>query len=67
MSERIWHSTAQAADRAGCHADTVRKAAEAGELHGTQRKTKGRWRIHRDCLDAWCAGEQCQHQTAGAA
>lgn len=67
MSERIWHSTATAADRAGCHPDTVRKAVEDGSLHGTQRKAKGRWRIHRDCLDAWCGGELCQHQTAGAA
>jgi excisionase family DNA binding protein len=67
MSERIWFSTSEAADHARCHADTVRKAAEAGELHGIQRKAKGRWRIHRNCLDAWCAGEQCAHQIAGAA
>lgn len=66
MSSRIWHDTSQAAEHAGCHPDTVRKAAEAGELHGSQRKKKGRWRIHVDCLDAWCAGEQCQHQLAVA-
>lgn len=67
MSARIWHSTAQAADHSNYHPDTVRKALENGELHGSQRKPKGRWRIHVDCLDAWCAGESCQHQTAGAA
>jgi hypothetical protein len=67
MSERIWHNTAQAGERSGSHPDTVRKAVEAGELHGTQRKAKGRWRIHRDCIDAWCAGQQCQHQMSGAA
>ena len=61
MSERIWHNTAQAAARAGCHSDTVLKALEAGELHGSQRKAKGRWRVHVDCIDAWCAGEACEH------
>lgn len=67
MSTRIWHGTADAADHARCHPDTVLKACESGELHGIQRKPKGRWRIHIDCLDAWCGGEQCQHQMSGAA
>jgi excisionase family DNA binding protein len=60
--ERIWLDVKQAAERAGNHAQTIRKALEAGELHGTQRVTGGRWRIHRDCLDAWCAREKCAHQ-----
>lgn len=64
MSERIWFNTSQAADHANNHADTIRKALEAGTLHGIQRKTKGRWRIHRDCLNAWCGGERCEHQVA---
>lgn len=67
MNVRIWHNTAQAAEHAGCHPDTVRKAAESGDLHGAQRKPNGRWRIHVDCLDAWCAGAKCDHQIAGAA
>lgn len=67
MSTRLWFSTTQAADHAGCHRDTVIKACESGELHGSQRKPKGRWRIHVDCLDSWCAGEKCGHQLAGAA
>lgn len=67
MSIRLWLNTAQAADHAGCHPVTVRKALEAGELHGAQRTTAGRWRIHVDCLDAWCGGEQCEHQRTGAA
>lgn len=67
MSERIWFNTAQAADYSNFHADTLRKALEDGELHGTQRKVGARWRIHRRCLDAWCGGEQCEHQMAGAA
>ena len=66
MSERIWHNTAQAADRASCHGDTVLKALEADELHGYQRKTGGRWRIHVDCLDAWLLGAKCKHQEAAA-
>lgn len=66
MSERIWLSTAQAADRAGCHRDTVLKALEAGELHGTQRKAKGRWKIHVTCVDAWNLGESCEHSAVAS-
>lgn len=67
MSQRIWMNTAQAADHAGVHIDTIRKAVEGGELHGTQRKVKGRWRIHITCLDAWCSGDHCEHQSADVA
>lgn len=66
MSTRIWLNTAQAADHAGCHKDTVLKACESGELHGRQRKAKGRWRIHVDCLDAWCEQRPCDHDAAVA-
>lgn len=66
MSARIWFNTTQAADHAGCHRDTVLKAVEDGALHGTQRTVKGRWRIHVDCLDAWCGGVKCGHQMAVA-
>lgn len=66
MNERIWHSTATAAAEVGSHVDTIRKALEAGELHGAQRIAKGRWRVHRDCLAAWALGEDCAHQMAGA-
>lgn len=64
---RLWLNTAQAADHAGNHPDTIRKAAESGELHGSQRKAGGRWRFHVRCLDAWAAGTKCDHQIAGAA
>lgn len=56
---RIWFNTAQAADHTGRHADTVRKALEAGELHGHQRKSGGRWSTHVECLDAWVGGSEC--------
>lgn len=63
----IWLDTAAAAGRASRHEQTVRKALEAGELHGGQRVAGGRWRIHVDCLDAWCLGEKCTHQKQRAA
>ncbi len=66
MGTRIWLNTAQAAERAGCHRDTILKALESGELHWAQRKVKGRWRIHVDCLDAWGLGERCEHKVAAA-
>ena len=62
MSARTWHSTSTGADHTGYHTVTLLKALESGELHGSQRKPKGRWRIHVDCLDAWVAGEKCEHQ-----
>lgn len=66
-NDRIWHSTATAGAEVGSHPSTILKALEAGELHGAQRKKKGRWRIHRDCLAAWALGEPCQHRQDGAA
>lgn len=65
-TELIWLTTAQAAERAGRHPTTVRKALEAGELHGGQSKTRGRWRVHRACVDAWALGEDCPHQDVKA-
>lgn len=62
MDDRIWFTTQQAADHIGLHRDTVLKALEAAELHGAQPKKRGRWRIHRDCLDAWAFGQKCPHQ-----
>jgi excisionase family DNA binding protein len=66
MTTRIWFATGTAAEYVDCHPNTILKAAESGELHGTQRKTRGRWRIHVDCLDAWAAGEKCRHQQVAA-
>lgn len=67
MSTRIWLTTHEAAERAGCHRDTVAKACESGAMHGGQRTKNGRWRIHVDCLDAWVLKEPCRHQIAAAA
>jgi excisionase family DNA binding protein len=64
VNDRIWFNTAQAAEHSGRHPVTVRRALESGQLHGGQPKAGGRWRIHRDCLDAWLLGTQCPHATA---
>lgn len=60
--ERIWFNSAQTAQHVNSHRDTVLKAAEAGELHGYQRTARGRWRFHRECIDAWMTGAACAHQ-----
>ena len=52
---RVWLTTAQAAEHTGYHPDTIRKALEAGELRGKQRRPGGHWRVHVDVLDAWGA------------
>lgn len=67
MTTRLRLNTKQAAEHSGRNVTTILKALESGELHGGQRKVKGRWSIRIECLDAWCDGEPCEHQTAGAA
>jgi hypothetical protein len=62
MTDLIWLTTAQAAARAQKHVQTIRKALEAEELHGSQRVVGGPWRIHVDCLDAWCLSSRCPHE-----
>jgi excisionase family DNA binding protein len=66
-SDLIWLTTRQAADRVGRHPVTVRRALEAGDLHGGQTAANCSWRIHRDCVDAWALGEPCPHQDTAAA
>ena len=65
--ERYWLSAVETAERANCHHVTVLKAVEAGELHGIQRKKYARWKFRPACVDAWLAGERCEHQAAEAA
>ena len=47
------YTTAQAAERAGVHERTVRRALGAGTLTG--HTIAGRWRIKADDLAAWLA------------
>lgn len=65
-TELLWLTTSQAAVRTGRHPVTIRRALEAGELHGGQRKANAPWRTHRDCVDAWALGEPCPHHDAKA-
>lgn len=54
-------TTAEAALTTKHHPETVTRALRLGELHGTQRKKGGSWRIERKCLNAWVIGEPCPH------
>jgi excisionase family DNA binding protein len=56
VTDRIWFDTAQAAEYASFSTKTIVRALQAGELRGQQLKDRGRWRIHRDWLDAWLSG-----------
>lgn len=53
-----WLDVAGTAQRAGRHAVTVRRALETGELHGHQRRHRGRWQIHINAVDGWIRGER---------
>lgn len=56
--EHAWLSTADAAAYTGDNPQTIRMAAESGELRGYQRSSGGRWKFRRDDLDRWVKGEQ---------
>ena len=60
MADYLTPSEAAAVARR--HPVTIRKALEAGNLHGSQQAARGRWIIRRACLDAWITGEKCEHQ-----
>lgn len=48
-----WLTVAEAAAVARRHAETVRSALKAGELHGHRKTTRGQWRVHIDSVTAW--------------
>jgi len=60
LNTRYWFTTRQAAAYAGCHQQTVAEACRSGELRAGQPfgGAGGRWRIHRDDLDAWVGAER---------
>jgi predicted site-specific integrase-resolvase len=62
VTESYWLDLRHAAARAGMHYQTLRVAASDGELHGYQRVVAGKWRFRPECVDAWVAGEKCEHQ-----
>ncbi|MEN1976869.1 hypothetical protein [Cellulomonas olei] len=45
------------------HVVTVRRALEAGLLHGTQRVKGGRWTVQPECAEAWVDGVPCPHHS----
>lgn len=66
MTAGEWLDVAEASTYAKRHRVTLWKALESGQLHGQQRMAKGKWLIARDCMDAWIAGQPCDHQAARA-
>ncbi|HXH77282.1 helix-turn-helix domain-containing protein [Nocardioides sp.] len=67
MSQRLRFNTAQAAEHAICHPQTVLKAAAAGVLHGSQKVAGGRWTFRLECIEAWLDGQTCEHSAAAPA
>lgn len=61
MTVRLRFTTAQAAEHAQRSVQTIRRALEAGELHGGQRRAGGRWSIRAECLESWLDAEPCPH------
>lgn len=56
INQRIWHTVQSAADYSEYSERTISDALREGSLRGSQRIKNGRWRIHRDDLDAWLRG-----------
>lgn len=52
----------QAAERTDYSDKWIYDAVRSGELHGSQRSKNAKWLIRPECLDAWVAGEKCEHQ-----
>lgn len=59
-----WLTTAQAAKKANRCTDTIRDAAQVGDLHGHQPKRKGRWSFKPEAVDAWLE-ERDSHAACG--
>jgi predicted transcriptional regulator len=57
-------TVAQVAEAVGRHPQTVRKALEAADLHGTQSHAGAHWRVREDCAEAWADGVPCEHQAS---
>lgn len=51
-----WLTASQVAAMSGRHVVTVWRALECGELHGHQRRRKGKWQVAASAVDAWIQG-----------
>lgn len=56
LDSPIWHTVKTAKAHTGVGTRAILDALRAGELKGSQRVANGKWRIHRDDLDAWMRG-----------
>lgn len=52
----------QMVEESGISRFTLQLRLSEGALHGTQGTARGRWRVHRDCFEAFMLGEMCEHQ-----
>lgn len=53
-----WFTREEAAGYAKASIDALGDALRSEELRGYQTGKRGRWRIHREDLDAWIRGEK---------
>jgi hypothetical protein len=53
QGDPAWLTPRQVAKRVHRGIDAVYEALESGELHGHQRKRKGRWTVRPAAADAW--------------
>lgn len=56
VAEPTWLDVGDAATYASSSVSSLRRAVQTGELRGTQRTPRGKWRFRRDDLDRWIAG-----------
>lgn len=64
-----WQTATQVADRIRRNVCTVQRIAATGELHGHQRKFKGRWTFAAAAVDAYVQGldDRVQREACGCA
>lgn len=60
LNTRVWFTSRQAAEYAGCNQQTIAEACRSEALRAGQPfgGAGGRWRIHRADLDSWLRGER---------
>lgn len=62
LAERRFVTVIGAAFIAECSQETIRRALRSGELHGSQQKKSGTWKMRPACVEAWVDKEPCEHQ-----
>lgn len=54
--DRVWMSITEVVGYSGVNSSTVGDALRDGSLRGWQVVRGGKWRVHRDDVDAWLRG-----------